>query len=159
MKNSKVNRYDAAYPENLVNDTDNIDFVTQIRETFFSILKPYLVNLEDYIDTKTDPNQANFYKYFNKKGYLDNFDLPAQKEFAQKLMESSQFIHFCDDFFSDELNNFQMLHAILKSRGEIHSNNDQRRDTYIPGDETRAAKQKWPEQDPVVFNFRMPADH
>jgi hypothetical protein len=42
--------------------------------------------------------------------------------FAQALIKSSQFIHFCDEFFSDtsvggsgELTNFQMFKAIMLS--------------------------------------------
>jgi hypothetical protein len=46
--------------------------------------------------------------------------------FASALLKSTQFIHFCDEFFSDvsvggdgELTNYQMLRAIMQARGEV----------------------------------------
>mgnify|MGYP001806789236 CR=1 FL=1 len=46
-------------------------------------------------------------------------------KFARELVKSSQFQHFCDDFFADDdLNNYKMLHEIYRSRGEIHTNHN-----------------------------------
>jgi hypothetical protein len=72
MKNNRVNVYDHAFPEEIpVND----DFITQIRETFFSILKPFLVNIDRYIDKTVDPTTASFYVYFKKDDYLESFEI------------------------------------------------------------------------------------
>ncbi len=48
LKNSRINQYDKAYPDSHIPDTD--DFVSQVRETFFTLLKPYLSKIEDFID-------------------------------------------------------------------------------------------------------------
>lgn len=41
--------------------------------------------------------------------------------FAKELTKSSQFIHFCDDYFSgtSELNNYQLFKSIVEARGEL----------------------------------------
>ena len=94
------------------------DFVPTVRETFFQILKPYLDKIQCCIKKDVNPSNTFFDKYFNKDKYLEYFeDCPTQFDFAEQLLQSSQFIHMCDDFFSDELNNFQMMVAILKREG------------------------------------------
>ena len=101
------------------------EFVGQVRETFFSLLKPYFIKIEDYIDKKVKSNGAFFENYFFKKEYTSHFEALSDHHhaFAKALVESSQFIHFCDDYFTDlaaggagELNNFQMFKAIIASR-------------------------------------------
>jgi hypothetical protein len=142
LKNSKISCYDKAYPNykpksegnpntsisNQSNHTTNASendielFVTQIRETFFSLLKPYFCKIEDYIDKRVKSNGAFFENYFQINDYLSYFESMSDEHltFAQALIKSSQFIHFCDEFFSDlsvggsgDLTNFQMFKAII----------------------------------------------
>lgn len=72
-------------------------------------------------------NGAFFENYFLKTDYLSNFEIMSEEHhnFAKALVSSSQFIHFCDEYFTDttaggtgELTNFQMLKAIMSGRGE-----------------------------------------
>ena len=53
-------------------------------------------------------------------GYFDDI-CDHHAKFAQELTNSSQFIHFCDDYFTGaaELNNYQMFRAIVEARGEF----------------------------------------
>ena len=99
LKNSRINQYDKAYPDSQIPDTD--DFVLQVRETFFGLLKPYLQKVEEFINQTIDPKDAYFQKYFNIKDYLSYYEDRGDiyKKFAEALVQSSQFIHFCDDFF------------------------------------------------------------
>jgi len=53
LKNCRINQYDKAYPDTHTPDGD--DFVQQVRETFFGLLKPFLTKIEKYMDTTVDP--------------------------------------------------------------------------------------------------------
>ena len=51
------------------------------------MLKPYLVNIHTCIKKVDDPNNTNFYKYFDQKKYKNEFeDSPAMYNFAEKLL-------------------------------------------------------------------------
>lgn len=83
-------------------------------------------------------------------------------------------MHFCDDFFNDELNNYKVLQHIYRSRGEIQdeppdSATDRKSrpnlkaslaNNYAAQENLRQSngktKDTWPDAEPVVFNFRMP---
>mmetsp|Transcript_7347 Transcript_7347/g.6573 ORF Transcript_7347/g.6573 Transcript_7347/m.6573 type:complete len:156 (-) Transcript_7347:176-643(-) len=78
--------------------------------------------------------------------------------FAENLLQSSQFIHMCDDFFSDELNNLIQVTAILQGRGEIsdEDRNDRLRKLQTElnlGDYTKDQPDP-----PVVLDIRLPSD-
>ena len=81
--------------------------INDIRAMFFSFLKPYLECVGTYIDKNRKADDVNtiFGKYFNTPGYLSEFD-EASAPFAKRLVNSSQFQHFCDDYFSEELTNY-----------------------------------------------------
>jgi hypothetical protein len=89
LKNQKINEYDKAYPDSESPDIE--DFVNQIRESFFTILKPFLSKVEDYIDTTVDPLTANFARYFKEQEYLENFENYGNNhlKFAKALTQSS----------------------------------------------------------------------
>jgi hypothetical protein len=96
--------------------------VRQVRETFFTILKPFLIKVEDFMDKKIKSQDARFDIYFDHSEYVGYFEqfYDLHGKFAQALTVSSQFIHFCDDYFSGaaELNNYQLFRAIVEARGE-----------------------------------------
>jgi hypothetical protein len=48
-------------------------FVSQVKETFFSLLRPYLNRIEEYINKKVNSNGAYFESYFQKTAYLSQF--------------------------------------------------------------------------------------
>ena len=58
LKNSKINQYDKAYPDSQTPEAD--DFVSQVKETFFGLLKPFLCKVEDFIDQTIDTQTAFF---------------------------------------------------------------------------------------------------
>ena len=106
LKNTKANQYDLAYESDIEPQKDH---VKSIRQQFFQILKPFIINLPKYIGKGN-----TFYNYFDTEGYLEQFDgLAAWKEFALELLKSSQFIHLCDDSENEDYNNFMMLNAIF----------------------------------------------
>ncbi|CDW84178.1 UNKNOWN [Stylonychia lemnae] len=167
LKNSRINQYDKAYPDSQIPDDD--DFVVQVRETFFKMLKPYLSRIEECIDKSVDPNGAYFQKYFKQEKFLENFECYGQMhlEFAKALIQSSQFQHFCDEYSDEDLNNFTMLKEIYKARGEVSNPKDdglgQRKKSNIfegfnleEFQKYNQGKCNWPDSEPVVFNFRMP---
>ena len=105
------------------------DFVVQVKETFFSLLRPYFSKIDDFINRKVSSNGAYFESYFFKNDYLSQFEdmSDVHLKFVQALVGSSQFIHFCDEFFSEttvggdgELTNFQMFKSIMSTRGEFN---------------------------------------
>lgn len=106
-----------------------------------------------------------FDKYFKKQEYLGYFEDfgPQHLAFARTLVASQQFVHFCDDFFADvDLSNFKMLREILKARGDsapeetLLRNKSSIFDGFNFDQEAGSNRTKWPEQEPVVFNVRMP---
>jgi predicted metal-binding protein len=85
------------------------------------MLKPFLSRIEDFIDKSIAVKDATFDKYFKLMDYLDHFECYGKQhhEFAKALVVSSQFVHFCDDYFAEvDHNNFKMLKEIFMSRGE-----------------------------------------
>lgn len=94
-----------------------------MRETFFTLLKPYFSKIDDFINKRVQSNEAIFDSYFLKKEFLEYFGSLTDQhlKFAEALLKSSQFVHFCDDYFAGtgQLNNFQMFKAILVARGEL----------------------------------------
>lgn len=88
------------------------------------------------------------------------------------------FIGFCDEAFSDlscggdgELTNYQMFQAIIQKRSESRDSDEEeeeeREKTFLNIEvkeykkaikETSKKAKRWPEKNPVVFNFRMPSD-
>lgn len=103
--------------------------MVQVKETFFSLLRPYFSKIDDFINRKVSSNGAYFESYFFKNDYLSQFEdmSDVHLKFVQALVGSSQFIHFCDEFFSEttvggdgELTNFQMFKSIMSTRGEFN---------------------------------------
>ena len=90
------------------------------------MLKPFLIRVEDFMEKKIKSQDARFDIYFRHTEYVGYFEdfCDVHAKFAQALTASSQFIHFCDDYFSGaaELNNYQMFRSIVEARGEIPSN-------------------------------------
>ena len=87
------------------------------------MLKPYLIKVEDFMEKKIKSQDARFDIYFRTSEYVGYFEdiCETHAKFAQELTTSSQFIHFCDDYFTGaaELNNYQMFRAIVEARGEV----------------------------------------
>lgn len=114
LKNRKITKYDYAYVDMVTQDTeqDKQEFVSEVRQTFFKFLRPFLCEVPDYIDCMKGANDSEkvFAKYFDSKSYLQQWqgkECTNQLKFATKLLTSSQFQHFCDDVFEmDELNNY-----------------------------------------------------
>lgn len=92
LKNSKIANYDKAYPlyqskEELKKQLPGIsnptpeqlaaaateEFVTQVREAFFAMLRPFLYKIENYINKRIQSNDAYFDIYFLKNEYLSHF--------------------------------------------------------------------------------------
>lgn len=70
LKNSRINSYDKAFPEDHLIQEDSEDFITQTREAFFNFLKPFLSRVEDFIDKSIDAKTAFFDKYFKADLYF-----------------------------------------------------------------------------------------
>ena len=92
--------------------------------TFFAFLKPILERVEECIAKtfKADDVGTVFDKYFDKARFLEEFDGSITYQFVLKLVNGASFQHFCDDFFSDELTNYQMFKAILVGAPQIKEN-------------------------------------
>jgi len=58
LKNSRISQYDKAYPDTHIPESE--DFVNQVREAFFGLLKPFLSRVDHYIDKTVDSSQAYF---------------------------------------------------------------------------------------------------
>ena len=114
-------------------------FVESIRQTFFSFLRPFLQPLPKYIDSlKGVPNEQKvFAKYFRKKEYLAQYTELDCYEFAKKLVDSTQFISFCDRRFDDAgLNNYRIFFHILNEPSVIDEDDIQSKSLYYkPSDE------------------------
>jgi len=83
-------------------------------------LKPILEQAEKFIDTKRDANDKStvFGKYFNQVDFVDLFEGSSQENFVKRLVYGSSFQHFCDDYFSEEITNYQMFQKIINS--DVH---------------------------------------
>lgn len=162
MKNSRVSNFDNAY-QNYHHSKDSgqeeLELVVQVRETFFQMLTPYLSKIPCCIRKGFRNTEANFFKYFNIEKYIDLFDDQVYIDFAKNLVKSSQFIHLCDDYFSEELTNLDMLCAIFKKRGldtEEDPCSENRDDMKF--DVAREFTEEEDDNEPVVFDIRMPQD-
>ena len=51
----------------------------QIRETFFTLLRPFFSKIEEYIDKKVKSNGAFFENYFLTNDYLAFFELMSDE--------------------------------------------------------------------------------
>lgn len=147
------------------------------------MLKPFLIKVEDFMEKKIKSQDARFDIYFRQTDYVGYFEdfCEAHTNFAKELTTSSQFIHFCDDYFTGaaELNNYQMFRAIVEGRGEVSISSpedgasqwdDLRGPTFMNLEQIQGKKAqpnakaclpsqpRWPELQPVVFNFRMPSE-
>ena len=135
LKNKRISKYDFAYKElNLRQQKDSERFVKQVRQTFLEVLKPFLKDVQKCIDTSrdADSSQTVFEKYFDSHKYLGMFEGEAGQDFACRLLNSTQFQSFCDDYFSvDQHTNFQLFFNIIGTNPA-------------------------PEDQPVTFEFRMP---
>lgn len=114
LLNKQMQEFDRAYPDIDTEKNEN-SMVTDVRELFFSILRPILNELiktvpessqqttqgarKDanevkyvYIDTNRDADDVGtvFEKYFNKEAFLDVFDGP-DLEFVKKLVDGGAF--------------------------------------------------------------------
>lgn len=54
-----------------------------------------------------------FGKYFDKPGFVEEFEYSKDKYFIAKLVDGSPFQHFCDDHFSEEFTNYKMFDGIM----------------------------------------------
>lgn len=56
LKNRKISKYDYAYVDMITQDTeeDQENFMQEVRQTFFNILKPFLIDVPDYIKSMKD---------------------------------------------------------------------------------------------------------
>lgn len=117
LKNKKLTKYDYAFKEyNPHNVGDNEQFIKEVRQTFFSFLKIFLKDIPKFIDKSRalDDTSTVFDKYFDIKGYLDSFSGEQAYPFAARLVHSTQFQSFCDDYFSgNETSNYRIFYGIL----------------------------------------------
>lgn len=89
LKNSKITNYDKAYPNYV--EKKELDkrvglspeqltqlmaeeFVSQVREAFFAMLRPFLCPIEEYINKKVPIEDAFFGTYFNTAEYLERYE-------------------------------------------------------------------------------------
>ncbi len=86
--------------------------------------------MEDFIDKQASSGNgqpSTFDQYFMKDEYVEMYQTkdemfedktPQWGPFAEALVQSSQFVHFCDDYFVEEekgeVKNFQMFKAIIR---------------------------------------------
>lgn len=65
-------------------------FVPQVKEVFFSIVRPYLYNINDFINKRSGSARPNFGTYFDKGAYLSQYDdiTDDHSAFARALVES-----------------------------------------------------------------------
>lgn len=116
LKNRRIQKYDNAYKAPLYQtESETIEFIKEVRATFFSFIKPFLQDVPKFIDSKcaSQDTQTVFDKYFDKKNYLKSFEGESTLPFAQRLVNSSQFQRFCDDYFAqDGANNFRVFYGI-----------------------------------------------
>ena len=87
--------------------------------------------MEDFIEKQVSYNAngqpCTFDQYFSKDDYVEMYKTkdemfeeknPQWGPFAEALVQSSQFVHFCDDYFVEEekgeVKNFQMFKAIMR---------------------------------------------
>lgn len=153
LKNKKIVKYDYAYREMIDNNEFTLEqedqmFVKEARAKFFEFLKPYLRQVKDCIkdDFKLDNRKracefgctneqdlttAVFSKYFDIDGYLEDFeedDMP----FVKRLSNSSQFQHFCDDYFlEDETTNYKMFFSIIDDSGTSEEEQRQKQKEWL----------------------------
>lgn len=87
-----------------------------------------------------------FFNFFDVKGYLDYFEGESGFAFASRLVNSTQFQSFCDDYFSvhDALN-FHIFFGILGLDKEV-----------VKKMSFDDKEQDWPVDKPIVIDFRMP---
>ena len=52
--------------------------------------------------------QKVFENYFDRAAYLDWFEGDNGREFAQRLIESQNFVSFCDNYFEKDFSNTQI---------------------------------------------------
>ena len=95
-------------------------FVDDIRMIFFSFLKPILQCVEDNIDKrfKADDLGTVFDKYFKKASFLEEFETSEVLPFVKRLVDGASFQHFCDDYFSLEMTNYQMFQAVIGNKAQ-----------------------------------------
>jgi len=105
-----------------------LEFVQEVRSTFFKYLKPFLEDVPGCIKNMKDvpDTERVFTKYFDKQKYLNLFsDSKEYQKFAKQILTSSQFQHFCDDYFmKDELNNYRIFFSIVRKPYRRDSQND-----------------------------------
>lgn len=76
LKNRRIQKYDYAFKEMVDNDVeDDENFIQEVRQTFFNMLKPFLVQADECIDKKKRADDTNtvFTNYFNKKKFKEYF--------------------------------------------------------------------------------------
>ncbi len=94
LKNRRIQKYDYAFKEMVDNDAeDDENFIQEVRQTFFNMLKPFLEQADKCIDKKRKADDADtvFTNYFNKKKFREYFQGEAQEAFANEILNSSQF--------------------------------------------------------------------
>lgn len=62
-----------------------------MRETFFTLLRPYFSRLDDFINKRVASNGAFFDKYFLTSEYLEQFEAMSEEHyrFASVLIKST----------------------------------------------------------------------
>ena len=93
LKNFRLGKYDIAFKEMLNDDESeqSQNSINDIRSMFFNFLKPYLEEVECFIDKTKQAADVNtvFGKYFDVKGYLREFEQDKCYSFAERLVNSS----------------------------------------------------------------------
>ena len=123
MKNKNICKFDTAFQV----EESKEKYVEDIRQMFFSFLKPILKTVPDFInkDLKADDVGTVFGKYFDKPGFVEEFENSMDKDFIGKLVDGSPFQHFCDDFFSEEFTNYKMFEGIMNPPTDEEKNKHQ----------------------------------
>ena len=103
-KNTKVAKYDYAYREMLLDDElqdEDKRFVNEVRQKFFGILRPLLVNVKDCIKDEYRIENRHLYpgidfevctvfdKYFDKPRYMEDHIGEGDEGFIKRFIDSS----------------------------------------------------------------------
>lgn len=85
LKNRRIQKYDNAYKAPLYQtEGETLEFIKEVRATFFSFLRPFLQDVPRYINFKCAglDTQTVFDRYFDKDGYLKSFEGEPTLPFA-----------------------------------------------------------------------------
>ena len=126
---------------------DEQNFTAEIRQVFFGILNQFLGVLknEECFRKIEDERDFKFQLYFNKEEYLMWFDGTKNLKFAERLIESMNFVTFCDDWQSKEFGNV-LIYLNMEAQGfnfaDMDPNFDQRFDLKVSQIEGKLREQQ-----------------